>query len=61
VRWRAEWGWPIHGIWLKSGVCIVQQLCNLDRLVGKESWFVCLPIRMCDGTGCPVRVVALVV
>ena len=41
-----------------SGVCM--QLCNLDRLVGKESWFVCLPIKMCDGIGWPVRAAALV-
>jgi kynurenine formamidase len=41
-------------------VCIVQQLCNLDRLVGQESRFVCLPIKTPEGTGCPVRAAALV-
>jgi arylformamidase len=39
---------------------MVQQLCRLDRLVGKEFLFVCLPLKMRDGTGCPVRPVALV-
>lgn len=55
-----EWWWPTHDIWLSQGVCMVQQLCNLDKLVGKEFLFVCLPIKMRDGTGCPVRPVALV-
>ena len=39
---------------------MVQQLCNLDQLVGKDFLFVCLPLAMKDGTGCPVRAVALV-
>ena len=56
----AEWWWPTHEIWLRNGVCMVQQLCRLDRLVGKEFLFVCLPLAMRDGTGCPVRPVALV-
>jgi len=56
----SEWWWPTHAIWLRNGVCMVQQLCRLDRLVGKEFLFVCLPLKMRDGTGCPVRPVALV-
>ena len=56
----AEWWWPTHAIWLRNGVCMVQQLCRLDRLVGKGFLFVCLPLKMRDGTGCPVRPVALV-
>jgi kynurenine formamidase len=38
----------------------VQQLCNLDCLVGQESRFICLPIKTPEGTGCPVRTAALV-
>lgn len=56
----AEWWWPTHAIWLKANVCMVQQLANLDRLVGKDFLFVCLPLKMRDGTGCPVRATALV-
>ena len=56
----AEWWWPTHAIWLRNGACMVQQLCRLDRLVGKEFLFVCRPLKMRDGTGCPVRPVALV-
>jgi kynurenine formamidase len=55
-----EWWWPTHEIWLKKGICMVQQLCNLDRLVDKEFLFVCLPLKMKGGTASPVRPVALV-
>ncbi len=56
----SEWWWPSHYIWLSNGICMVQQLCNLDKLVGKEFLFVCLPLKMRDGTASPVRAVALV-
>jgi arylformamidase len=56
----AEWWWPTHDIWLKHNVCMVQQLCNLDKLAGKDFLFVCLPLKMRDGTGCPVRAAAFV-
>jgi kynurenine formamidase len=55
-----EWWWPSHKIWLDAGICMVQQLCNLDRLAGKEFLFVCLPLKMREGTASPVRPVALV-
>lgn len=55
-----EWWWPSHTIWLKANVCMVQQLANLDRLVGKDFLFVCLPLKMRGGTGCPVRATAIV-
>jgi kynurenine formamidase len=52
--------YPTHDIWLKNGLCMVQQCCNLDRLAGKEFLFVCLPLKMRGGTASPVRPVALV-
>ena len=55
-----EWWWPTHTIWLKNDIYMVQQLCNLDKLAGKEFLFVCLPLKMRDGTASPVRPVALV-
>ena len=55
-----QWWWPTHEIWLKKGICMVQQLCNLDKLAGKEFLFVCLPLKMRGGTASPVRPVALV-
>jgi arylformamidase len=55
-----EWWWPTHKVWLRRGICMVQQLCNLERLVGKEFLFIALPLKMRDGTGSPVRAIALV-
>jgi len=56
----AEPFYPTHDIWLKNGLCMVQQLCNLEKLVAKEFLFVCLPLKMLGGTASPVRPVALV-
>jgi kynurenine formamidase len=55
-----EWWDPTHHVWLSNGVCMVQQLCNLDKLVGKQFLFVAMPIKMVGGTGCPLRAAALV-
>jgi arylformamidase len=55
-----EWWWPTHELWLKAGLPMVQQLCNLNRLAGKEFLFASLPLKMRDGTGSPVRAVAIV-
>lgn len=55
-----EWWDPTHLAWLENGVCMVQQLSNLDKLVGKEFLFVAFPIKVVGGTGCPVRAAALV-
>ena len=55
-----EWWWPTHRIWLENGICMVQQLCNLAALDGKDFLFVCLPLKMRGGTGSPLRPVALV-
>jgi arylformamidase len=54
------WWWPSHNVWLSAGVPMVQQLCNLDQLQGKEFLFVALPLKMRGSTGSPVRAVALV-
>jgi arylformamidase len=56
-----EWWWPTHLVWLKAGIPMVQQLCNLDKLAGKDFWLVVLPLKMRDGTASPVRPVAFVV
>jgi arylformamidase len=55
-----EWWWPTHLVWLKAGIPMVQQLCNLDQLAGKEFLFVVLPLKMRDGTASPVRPVGIV-
>ncbi len=56
----AEWWWPTHDIWLKAGICMTQQLCNLGALKGHEFVLCAAPLKIRDGTGCPVRAFALV-
>jgi kynurenine formamidase len=56
----AEWWDPTHYVWLSNGVCMVQQLTNLGRLVGREFLLTAFPMKVVGATGCPVRAVALV-
>jgi kynurenine formamidase len=55
-----EWWWPTHRAWLEAGVCMIQQMNNLGALVGKEFILVAAPLKLRDGTGCPIRPIALV-
>ena len=55
-----EWWWPTHRVWLEAEICMVQQMCNLGSLLGKEFVLVVAPLKLRDGTGCPVRPLALV-
>ena len=56
----SEWWWPTHRTWLEADICMVQQMRNLGALEGKDFVLVVAPLKMRDGTGCPVRPVALV-
>jgi kynurenine formamidase len=51
---------PTHTAFLMNGVPMIQQLNNLDQLVGLDFLFVALPWQMLGGTASPVRPVALV-
>ena len=55
-----EWHDPTHLAWLENNICMVQQLCNLDKLAGKNFLFLAFPIKAVGGTGCPVRAAALI-
>jgi arylformamidase len=54
-----QWWEPTHTAFLKGGVPMVQQLNNLERLIGREFTFIVLPLPMRGGTASPVRPVAL--
>jgi arylformamidase len=56
----AEMWNPTHTAFLFGGVPMIQQLNNLDALIGLDFLFIALPWQMRDGTACPVRPVALV-
>ncbi len=43
----------------KYGITHYENLANLDQVVGKRFTFFGLPLRIRNGTGSPVRAVAL--
>jgi len=49
---------PIHHLILSYGALILENLCNLDRVVGKSVSLVALPLLIGDSDGAPARVVA---
>jgi kynurenine formamidase len=51
---------PTHTAFLMNGVPMIQQLNNLDALIGLDFLFVALPWQMLGGTASPVRPIALV-
>lgn len=55
-----EWWDPTHQIWLSNDVYMVQQLCNLEHLVGRDFLLLAFPMKVVGATGCPVRAAALV-
>ena len=55
-----EWWYPTHTSLARSDIPMVQQLCALDRLAGKDFVFLVLPLKLRGGTASPVRPVALV-
>ena len=50
---------PGHMVLLRHDVLIVESLTNLDRLLGQEVLFVCLPLALQGASGSPVRPIAI--
>ena len=51
---------PAHRVLLPRGVLVLENAANLGELPPRGAFFVGLPLRVRDGTGCPVRAVAFV-
>jgi kynurenine formamidase len=51
--------YPCHIVCREREITHVENLCNLDKLVGKRFTFIALPLKIRDGTGSPVRAVAI--
>lgn len=49
-----------HKILLGSGKVIIENLTNLEKLVGRQFTFSCLPLNIKDGDGSPIRAVAII-
>jgi kynurenine formamidase len=49
---------PVHRALLYNGVCMLQVLTNLDKLVG-DGWYIgAFPMKLVGGTGAPLRAFA---
>jgi len=51
--------YPCHTTCAKLGVTHIENLCNLDKLIGKRFTFIALPLKIRKGTGSPLRAVAI--
>lgn len=51
--------YPCHSVCGERGVTHIENLCNLDKLIGKRFTFIGLPLKIRDGTGSPMRAVAI--
>ena len=52
--------YPCHTVCSERRVTHIENLCNLDKIVGKRFTFVALPLKIRGGTGSPLRVAAIV-
>jgi len=51
--------YPCHSTCAKRKVTHIENLCNLDKLIGKRFTFIALPLKIRNGTGSPLRAVAV--
>lgn len=51
--------YPCHMVCRERQITHMENLCNLDKLVGKRFTFIALPLRIRKGTGSPLRAVAV--
>ena len=52
--------YPCHSVCAERKVTHIENLCNLDKVLGKRFTFIALPLKIREGTGSPVRAIAIV-
>jgi kynurenine formamidase len=52
--------YPNHLTVFKKNMIIIENLTNLDKLIGKEFLFICNPLKIAGGDGSPVRACAII-
>lgn len=52
--------YPAHNTLLSNGLCVVENIRNLDKVVMARFLFVGLPLRIVDASGSPIRAVAII-
>ncbi len=51
--------YPCHSVCGERRITHVENLCNLDKVLGKRFTFIGLPLKIRQGTGSPIRAVAV--
>ncbi len=51
---------PVHRVFMERDIVVIENLTNLERLLGREFLLCCLPLKIAGGDGAPVRAVALI-
>ena len=54
-----EGTFPVHRVLAKHNVLNTENLANLDKFAGKRFTYIGLPLRIRDGTGSPIRAIAV--
>jgi kynurenine formamidase len=49
----------VHQILFKAGICALENVANMDQLPAKGFEVLALPMKIREGTGAPVRIVAI--
>lgn len=52
-------GFSAHKICRETGMLNTENLCNLEKLVGKKFLYIGLPLKIRKGTGSPIRAIAV--
>ncbi|MBD3224181.1 MAG: cyclase family protein [Caldithrix sp.] len=50
---------PVHKTLLGAGLVIIENLTNLQRLIGKSFWLTCFPLKITGADGSPIRAAAV--
>ena len=50
---------PIHRLFLAKNIVLIENLVNLEKVLANEFVFCCLPLKIAEADGAPVRAVAL--
>jgi arylformamidase len=50
---------PIHRIFLARNIVLIENLVNLEKIQASEFVFCCLPLKIAETDGAPVRAIAL--
>ena len=51
--------YPCHTVCSERGITHIENLCNLDKIIGRRFTFIALPLKIRAGTGSPIRAVAI--